>query len=82
MKFVEIAPDYFVNTAEIVQFKLVKDDERGGWCWVFTLSSGKILFSIPFGGEKEAKDWLADTFENLVNMSPLLKKKHHGYNPD
>jgi hypothetical protein len=82
MKFVEIAPDYFVNTNEIVQFKLVEDEHRGGWCWVFTLSSGKILFSIPFGSEGEAKTWLVDTFENLIPLSALLRKKHAGYKPD
>jgi hypothetical protein len=82
MKFVEIAPDYFVNADEIVQFRLVKDENRGGWCWVFTLSGGKILFSIPFGSENEAKSWLADTFENLIPLNALLRKKHAGYKPD
>jgi hypothetical protein len=82
MKFVEIAPDYFVNTAYITQFRLVHAEERGGWCWVFTTSEGKLLFSIPFGDAHEAEEWLRVTFENLVQLSPALRKKHEGYKPE
>jgi len=82
MKFVEIAPDFFLNADAIVQFKLANVPERGGWCWVFTLSSGKVLFSVPFATENEARAWLAETFENLVPMKALLKSKHGGYRPE
>jgi len=81
MEFVEIAPDYYLNAEYVVQFRLVYDPNRGGYCWVFTLSSGKNLFSIPFKSEEEAKLWLSKSFKKLTHMEEELKEQHKGYNP-
>jgi hypothetical protein len=82
MNFIEIAPDYFINADRVIQFKLTRSENRGGWCWVFTLSDGKILFSIPFKSEEEAQLWLRERLENLKNLSGELKEKHKNYKPD
>jgi hypothetical protein len=77
--FLEIAPNHFVNTAQIVQFKLLHSPERGGYVWVFTLSAGKILSSIPFKNEEEALQWLIRSLKGLQCLESGLKELHKGY---
>ncbi|NPB04958.1 MAG: hypothetical protein GXO08_01045 [Aquificae bacterium] len=81
MQFVEIAPDYFVNAAKVVQFRLLYLPERGGYCWVFTLEGGKNLFSIPFGDEEEARQWLAESFSGLSRLTERRRLEHREYDP-
>jgi len=82
MLFIEIAPDYYINVQQIGQFKLIHSPERGGFVWVFTLISGKVLFSIPFNSREEAERWLGENFEAVKILSPSLKERHVGYRPE
>ena len=82
MLFIEIAPDYYINVQQIGQFKLIHSPERGGFVWVFTLISGKVLFSIPFNSREEAEGWLGENFEAVKILSPSLKERHVGYRPE
>ncbi len=81
MQFVEIAPDYYLNTLQVVQFRLVYAPERGGYCWVFTLTGGKNIFSIPFKSKEEARRWLGENFERLTILAEEVRNAHDGYNP-
>ncbi|HIC09087.1 MAG TPA: hypothetical protein EYO62_03450 [Aquificales bacterium] len=82
MFFVEIAPDYYINAYQIGQFRLIHSPERGGFVWVFTLISGKVLFSIPFNSREEAERWLGENFGRVKILSPTLKERHVGYRPE
>ncbi len=84
MFFVEIAPDYYINARQIGQFRLIHSPERGGFVWVFTLISGKVLFSIPFKSREEAEKWLGENLgsANVKILSPTLKERHVGYRPE
>ena len=82
MFFVEIAPDYYINAYQIGQFRLIHSPERGGFVWVFTLTSGKVLFSIPFPTKGEAERWLGETLGRVRSLSLSLREKHKGYRPE
>jgi len=81
MQFIEIAPNFYLNSSQIVQFRLVYDEARGGYCWVFTLTNGKNLFSIPFENEVKARIWLSAAFKGLNMLEEKLRKEHKEYNP-
>lgn len=77
--FFEIAPDFYINGSQIVQFKLIRSPERGGYVWVFTLTSGKVLFSIPFRNETDARDWLRENLLDVKFLPMSLREHHRGY---
>jgi len=82
MQFIEIAPHFYINSSQILQFKLVNDPARGGFVWIFTLTTGKVLFSIPFKTEKEARIWLEENLKGLQFLSETARETHRGYKPE
>ena len=82
MQLIEIAPHFYINSSHVLQFKLVNDPDRGGFVWVFTLITGKVLFSIPFETERDAKKWLEENFNGLQLLTEAAREIHKGYRPE
>ena len=81
-RYIEIAPDYYINSHQAVKFRLNYAPARGGYVWIFTLTTGKVLNSIPFPTPEEARIWLKENFEGLVEMSTAAREQHKGYRPE
>lgn len=79
MQFIEIAPNFYLNSAQVVHFKLLHSPQRGGYVWVFSLTGGKVLFSIPFKSEEEARRWLEQNLNGLQHMQEDIRETHRGY---